>query len=239
MILYVNGDSHSAGAEAVNSYAFAQDDPLYWALGRQPHPDNERVSYGCELANMMNAIFHCDAESASSNQRIIRTTWDYITSEQKPNYIVIGWSTWERAEFSDPTTGIVWQVNAGGVGEDWPAWLKDAYPKYISEIDWATEMRQSYDKIYKFHLDLTRKGIRHLFFNTYSHFDELHIDKKFNWDNCYIDPYNPNGTYYQWCVQHGFKTVRPDSYHFGADAHAAWAKFLYNQIVHNELTRPA
>ena len=79
MILYVNGDSHSAAAEAVNSYCFANDDPLYYALGRRPHPDNERVSYGCNIANELNAILHCDAESASSNTRIIRTTKDCIT----------------------------------------------------------------------------------------------------------------------------------------------------------------
>jgi len=40
MILYVNGDSHTAGAEAVNSHAFADDDPAYKHLGRLPHPDN-------------------------------------------------------------------------------------------------------------------------------------------------------------------------------------------------------
>lgn len=235
-ILYVNGDSHSAGAEAVNSYAFAEDDPLYYALGRQPHPDNERASYGCQLANMMHAILHCDAESAGSNHRIIRTTWEYL-KEQTPDFVVIGWSTWERKEFTDAETGKVWQVNAGGIGEDWPQWLKDAYPKYISEIDWVAEMRQSYDRIYRFHLDLSHKGIKHLFFNTYSHFDELHVGRKFDWGNCYVDPYNPKGTYYEWCIQRGFKTVRPDSYHFGPDAHAGWAEFLYNQIVHNELTR--
>ena len=60
MILYVNGDSHSAGAEAVNPYCFAIDDPLYWGLGRRPHPDNERVSYGCQLANKLGAVLHCD-----------------------------------------------------------------------------------------------------------------------------------------------------------------------------------
>ena len=72
MILYVNGDSHSAGAEAVNDYCFAEDDPFYYALGRIPHPDNERASYGCNIANELFAILHCDAESASSNSRIIR-----------------------------------------------------------------------------------------------------------------------------------------------------------------------
>ena len=44
MILYVNGDSHTAGAEAVNPYAFAEDDPNLTHLGRLPHPDNLAVS---------------------------------------------------------------------------------------------------------------------------------------------------------------------------------------------------
>ena len=236
MILYVNGDSHSAGAEAVNSYAFAKDDPLYYALGRQPHPDNERVSYGCQLANMMNAVLHCDAESASSNQRIIRTTWEYI-KDHVPDFVVIGWSTWERKEFADPETGITWQVNAGGIGEDWPAWLKDLYPKYISAVDWAAEMKRSESEIYQFHQDLTRQGVRHLFFNTYNYFDETCTGIKFDWNDCYVDPYNPNGTYHAWCIQNGFKTVNSNSYHFGPDAHAAWAKLLYNQIIQMELTR--
>lgn len=236
MILYVNGDSHSAGAEAVNAHAFACDDPLYWALGRQPHPDNERASYGCQLANMMHAVLHCDAESASSNHRIIRTTWEYLDT-QSPDFVVIGWSTWERKEFYDKATDLNWQVNAGGVGEDWPAWLKDLYPQYVREIDWPYEMHSAHLKIHQFHVDLASRGIRHLFFNTYNHFDELHTGQKFDWNNCYVDPYNPTGTYYAWCIQNGFKPVRPDSYHFGPDAHAAWAEFLYNQIVHNELTR--
>ena len=40
MILYVNGDSHAAAAEAVNPHAWAMDDGLFYGLGRMPHPDN-------------------------------------------------------------------------------------------------------------------------------------------------------------------------------------------------------
>ena len=43
MMLYVNGDSHTAGAEAVNSHAFAEDDPDLFYLGRAPHPENLAV----------------------------------------------------------------------------------------------------------------------------------------------------------------------------------------------------
>ena len=242
MILYVNGDSHSAGAEAVNTYCFAEDDSKYRTLGRLPHPDNLAVSYGQILANKMNCQLHCDAESASSNHRIIRTTWEYFTGIQglpagRADFVVIGWSTWERKEFQDPATGIAWQVNAGGIGADWPLWLKEQYPKFISELDWSNEMRMAHSKVHQFHLDLKRKGIRHLVFNTYSYFDAAHLGQTYTWDNCYLEPYNPKGTYYEWCIDKGFEPVSKNSYHFGADAHAAWAEHLYTQIVQMCLTQ--
>lgn len=235
MILYVNGDSHSAGAEAVNDFAFAEDDPKYRGLKRMPHPDNLEVSYGQVLAKKMGANLVCDAESASSNHRIIRTMWEYLKTET-PDYIIIGWSTWERKEFRDSFTGINWQVNAGGIGEDWPQWLKEQYPAYISEIDWNRETIMAHNKIHQCHISLQQKNIPHLFFNTYSYFD-IAIERGLEWNGCYLDPYSANGTYYNWCMQNGFPPVKPNSYHFGPDAHRAWAEHLYAQIVHKLLTR--
>ena len=97
MILYVNGDSHSAGAEAVNQHCFAKDDTNYRHLGRVPHPDNESVSYGALLADNLNLTLQCSAESGGSNTRIIRTTRDYLKNNPTPTAIIIGWATWERA----------------------------------------------------------------------------------------------------------------------------------------------
>ena len=82
MILYVNGDSHTAGAEAVNAYAFAEDDPKLYYLGRLPHPENLQVTWGKLLSLALNAGFQCDAESASSNARILRTTRAWIAKQK-------------------------------------------------------------------------------------------------------------------------------------------------------------
>jgi hypothetical protein len=233
MILYVNGDSNSAGAEAVNSYCFAEDDPLYWGLGRQPHPNNLRVSYGCELANMMYAILHCDAESASSNDRIIRTTHDYLKQNQKPDLIIIGWATWEREEWWHEPTQRYWQVNAGGIGEDWPNDIKDRYKSYITNLDIAQSITRAIDNIWALHTELDNQNIKHLFFNC---FEPLSGIPKADWDGCYLEPYNPKLTYYNWLIEKGFKTVNPNSYHFGPDAHYAWAEFLYQTLVQKNLT---
>lgn len=232
MILYVNGDSHSAGAEAVNTYSFARDDSLYWNMDREPHPDNLRVSYGCELANMLGAILQCDAESASSNDRIVRTTYDSLDIV-KPELVIIGWSTWEREEWWHEGTQRYWQVNAGGIGEDWPTEIKDQYRGYITNLNYEHAVRNAHGKIHQLHRYLVDQKIPHIFFNTFEPFSNL---PKFDWSNSYIHPYDPEYTYYNWLKSHGFKTVRPDSYHFGPDAHRAWAEFLYQNYVQTLLT---
>lgn len=233
MILYVNGDSHSAGAEAVNPYAFAEDDPLYWALGRQPHPDNVRVSYGCEIANMMDAVLHCDAESASSNDRIIRTTKQYIEEGNEPDLIIIGWSTWEREEWLDEETGRYWQVNAGGVGHDWPDWAKEKYKDWVLDLDYAYKQEEANWKIWALDRYLRDHGIKHYFFNT---FDSLWVGNEFDFGISYLQPYDREYTYTNWLKAQGFNTVSSNSYHFGPDAHRAWAKYLYQNLVQNFLT---
>ena len=223
MILYVNGDSHSAGAEAVNSYCFAEDDPFYHALGRIPHPDNERVSYGCNIANELFAVLHCDAESASSNTRIIRTTRNYLKNN-RPDAVIIGWSTWEREEWLHD--GIYWQVNAGGIGHDWPNEIKEKYHDYIANLDWHRATSQAHDQIFELHTELSDLKIPHLFFNTYNDFSN---QSRKDWHNSYIDPYDPNMTYWKWLTNCGFESNQ--SYHFRADAHRKWAEFLLPHLT--------
>jgi hypothetical protein len=218
VILYVNGDSHSAGAESVNNYCFAEDDPLYHALGRVPHPDNERASYGCDIANKLSAVLYCDAESASSNNRIIRTTREYLKNNI-PDFVIIGWSTWEREEWLHD--GVYWQVNAGGIGYDWPIPIKEKYKDYISNLNWLEKTNNAHAQIHEFHTELLDLGIPHLFFNTYNDFS---TQDQANWNNSYVDPYNPNMTYWKWLTNQGFQSN--PSYHFRADAHRKWAEFL-------------
>ena len=78
MLLYTNGDSHTAGAETVSYFCFAEDDTRYRHLGRQPHPDCIKLSYGYKLSQKLGAEFATGAESASSNDRIIRSTREYL-----------------------------------------------------------------------------------------------------------------------------------------------------------------
>ena len=218
MILYVNGDSHSAGAEAVNTYCFAKDDPNLRLSGRKPHPNNLAVSYGQRLADSLGYDLVCQAESASSNDRILRTTRDYLKSNT-PDLVIIGWSTWEREEwfYNDQ----YWQVNAGGIGEDWPDAVKQRYRDWIHSIDYHKKEQEEHDKIWQLHLDLA--DIPHLFFNSYLAF---RFTDKQDWGINYLGPYDKNQTYYHWLSNQGYKTVNPNSYHHGASAHQIWANHL-------------
>jgi hypothetical protein len=236
MLLYVNGDSHTAGAEAVNPYVFACDDGTgdMWRWGKRPHPDNERVSWGYQLSNRLECDYINDSESASSNYRIMRTTRDWIKDNSRfwsDLLVVIQWSTWERQEWL--IDGEYYQVNASGVDEV-PANHQLRYKQWIIDIDWTECTRFWHDEIWRLHQELRHWGIRHLFFNGNSHFGDLDLDKH-DWQNQYLDPYSVSGTYDQILRQNSFQTVNETSWHFGSDAHCFWAKYLLQYISANKI----
>ena len=232
MLLYINGDSHSAGSELAlgvdnNLVAFKGDDGKYWRTLGTPqamdaHPECIKLSYGVTLAKKLKYNYLCDAVPGGSNQRIFRR---FTELDIKPDLVVIGWSTWERTEFYDEVNNRWWQISAHE-GKDWPETIKYKYKEYITKLDWDACMAQSHSMIYQLHLELQEKSIPHIFFNTYSYFNTNSITPV-DWNNCYIDPYNPNGTFFNWCKNNGFKTVTENSFHYGKDAHDAWANYLY------------
>ena len=86
MILYVNGDSHSAGTGL-----------------------NVNESYPALLADYLNAQLINQSFSGASNQRILRTTREFLETT-RPDVVVIGWSTWEREEWEH--RGNFYNVNS-------------------------------------------------------------------------------------------------------------------------------
>jgi hypothetical protein len=228
MILYVNGDSHTAAAEAVNPHAFAEDDPLLFHLGRQPHPDNLAASWGKQLADRLGYTLYCDAESASSNDRIIRTTKQYL-AKNKPDLVIIQWSTWEREEWI--IKGEHFQVNASGI-DHVPANHQNYYKNYIANIDWQSKTFSAHQRIWDFHKLLLKQNIPHVFFNGNTSFET--VVQRFDWGSSFIDPYEQHGTYHSQ-LNKLFSTVNPDSYHYGPEAHMHWANTLYQYLVDNHL----
>lgn len=231
MILYVNGDSHAAGAEAAVPHSWAKDDEFFWGLGQRPHPENERVSFGCELANQLYAILQCDAQAGGSNARIIRTTREWLHAQDRVDdiFVVLQWSTWEREEWLYENQW--WQVNASGI-DHVPHGLEERYKKFILDVDWRTAREAAHEEIWQFHQELKLNKVRHVMFNGNNHFGGL---PPRDWGINYIGPYDPAQTYDSVLRSCGFTTVRPESWHFGADAHCFWGNYLLQYINNNQL----
>ncbi len=236
MILYVNGDSHTAGAEAVNPHVFAEDDGQLYHLGRRPHPENFAVSWGWELSRRMNSECYCDAESASSNDRIIRTTRKWIAENSQRldrTVFAIQWSTWEREEWLHDD--VYWQVNASGI-DDVPLELQARYKQFVVDVDWDRCVQDSHTKIWDFHQELKAQNIRHVFFNGNSHFGAIQHQK--DWGVNYLAPYDAQMTYDQLLKNNGFATVSPESWHFGPAAHSFWANYMLQYMLSNQIVTP-
>jgi hypothetical protein len=136
MILYVNGCSHTAAAEAAVSYGWAVDDGQYWRRGKEPHPANLAVSYGRHVADALGAELVCDASAGGSNDRIIRTTKSWIENNPdklKDTFMILQWTTWEREEWL--YQGTWYQVNASGI-DIVPDELQERYKNYVVNVDW-------------------------------------------------------------------------------------------------------
>jgi hypothetical protein len=227
LLVYVNGDSHAAAAEAVNGCATAGDDPQYKFLKRLPHPDNIRVSFGQLTADNLHGELYCDAESGASNARILRTTREYIKSNT-PDLIIIGWSTWEREEWL--INGEYHQISVGSkVDSD----LEGPYKTWLTNIKSNQQLCESAQTdIWQLHLELEERQIPHLFFNCFSN---LQVNNQKDWGSCYIGPYNQTDTYWDWCLAQGFLPTK--YYHFRFDAHMAWANHLTKIINESIITK--
>lgn len=236
MILYVNGDSHTAAAEATNPYAFANDDKAYFYMGRAPHPDNLKASWGRLLANHLQTSFYCGAESASSNARIIRTSRNWL-DETYPKFndellMIIQWSSWEREEWL--IDGEYYQINQSGV-DCVPEDYQEEYKAFVANVDWDKKYKDAHESIWDFHCELADKGIKHIFFNGNRHFFSKSIDRKKSWGNNYVHPYDPTQTFDAVLQAAGYKTVSPDSWHYGRTAHSHWSRHLLNYILENDI----
>ena len=238
MILYVNGDSHAAAAEAAVPHGWACDDgdPTIQRLGKRPHPENDKVSFGYRLSHDLGWAYINDSQSGGSNPRIVRTTNQFLNAHagrESELFVLIQWTTWEREEWL--IDGEHYQVNASG-SDTVPKSHQQIYKQWIIDIDWSRKAQEWHRTIWKYHRHLERRQIKHLFFNADTSFQGWIESSKFaRWNRCYLDPYSESGTYQKILKHHGFQCQPPFNYHFGADAHCFWSKFLLQYIVDNNL----
>jgi len=217
-VIYVNGDSHSAGAEIINGYCFAADDRRYVAWGSRAHPEAIPHTYGYKIAQALNQPFFLEAESASSNARILRTTQKTIseTKDKSKLFVIIGWATWEREEW-EYQDGYI-QITASGT-DSVPESMLEEYKEWVIKQTREECKRKKElwsQKIAQFSKELDDQNIKHLFFHT--------------------------NEYTQYLNEQGYQTIN-GGYHFGIDAHTAWYKYLLPKVqaqyqIKTGLTQP-
>jgi hypothetical protein len=210
MILYVNGDSHSAGVEA----------------GGPNH------SYGKHLADALGYDFICDAQGGCSNDRIIRTSLEYLKNNT-PDLIVIGWTDWQRTEWE--LDGELISVNASGLSSVPPVWA-ERYKQWVVDRagfdNFAQDALMWHARIWEFHLHLESKNIPHVFFHCWSAFHSVvqySNQPPGDWGASFLEPYDLYKNYAHLLLEQGF-THTPNHIHFGADAHIWWAKYLLTKL---------
>lgn len=233
MKLIVNGDSHAAGAEAANTFAFAEDDSQYFYLGRSPHPDNKRVAWSTRLAASLRASLFLEAESASSNARIMRTTREFLNRvDSTGSLVIVQWSTWERQEWL--IDGVYYQINASGI-DDVPESHQEQYKEFVRTVDWHQCTKQAHQEIYQFHQELVNQNIEHVFFNGDTSFAAIPESERLDWGHHYMSPYDADGTYSAVLRNNGYETVSRKSYHFGAESHRFWSRYMLQYIKEHNL----
>ena len=208
MILYVNGDSHSQG------------------VGVQIHESYPVIvakEFGLDIVN--------EAQTGASNARILRTSKEYLASQQTPDLVIIGWSTWEREEWQYENT--YFNVNSSG-HDPLPKILEHSYKKWVIEQTPEILNKKSshwHKEIFQFHKELLQKNIKHIFFNCMYNF--FQIEDKLDWDMNFIGPYDNDSSYYWWLTQQGYESDK--WYHFRASGHQAWGNRLISYIKEHKL----
>lgn len=227
MILYANGDSHTAGHGIV-----VQDSGPDFL----PHPQNLQHSFAACLAETLGWHLICEARSGGSLDRCIRTTRDFLGRSRDDVFVLIGVPSFEREEWHWQDQW--YQINASGY-EAYPKELQDRYQQWVlgfEDFDFYDRQVEIHQKMCDFNLELRQRNVPHLFFNTAQCFE---LDGRFDahdWQGCYVEPYgswDSDGVFWNWCLAKGF--AKDGWGHFGKDAHASWSQLLLDYV--NDLVR--
>jgi len=212
MILYVNGDSHSLGA-------------IKYGDTVKPFAKYVAEKYNLDIRN--------DAEKANGASRIIRTTKEYFAKNSNEAFVLIGWGTWDREEWT--YNNIHYNVAVGWY-KHLPEPLMGKYYRWAEQQNYDTLVEKSkivHNEIYNFHNWLKQRNIAHLFFNCMYTFQGIESKHEQDWNNNYLAPYDSTLSYV-WHLKNK-KYEHDHWYHFPQEAHEEWAKVLIKHIAQNDL----
>lgn len=220
MFFYFNGDSNTAGTELDN-------------------PQNESIA-AC-VAHAFGAQYLNHSVPGAGCDQILASTRAYINfcknTRQWPDFVMIGWTDWNRQDYF--YSGNTYSINS----------LKLQYPEKVdsarvdhfdsikSNTSYNAAMAVYYNNaIYNLHQELNYYKIFHLFFNATESLNQYSINSvdldplKFDWKNCYYEPYVREHAFRSYCENKKYPHITPGFYHYQAHAHAEWAELLCDHI---------
>jgi|SaaInlV_120m_DNA_4_1040238.scaffolds.fasta_scaffold19490_2 hypothetical protein len=223
MILYANGDSNTAGAE-LSDY---------------------NNSFVVQISDYLNMQLVNEAMGGHGNDYIMRSTKEWLSANNKPDLLIIGWTSPEREEWYH--NGQYYHVNPSIVRrnskpgytervEDAPVELKAKHKEWILNNTWESMVKKStewHDKIWLFHNELLSQNIKHLFFNaTHQFFADKHL-KQMDWDGYFLGAYTDSDVYLHYLTKKG--CTQTANSHFLEDGHKEWTKVLLSALSTNKL----
>lgn len=216
MKIYFNGDSNVAGTELKN--------PL-------------RDGMAPKFAEYFNADIINGAKPGASNDWIYDTTMLYLSNNQLPDLVIIGWTDFSRMQwFID---NQFYEINHIGVSINLPEKYQNRYQYWKDHVQldgmWNWVMSSYWhNKIYNLHSILNYKKIPHLFFNAFDYFKvEQHY--RMDWDHSYLEPYSEELIYTKYCNRNGYPEITPGWHHYPPEAHQHWAELMYNHIKQHNI----
>lgn len=221
MRILVNGDSNMCGEEL----------------------EDRSSGIAPQVAQMLGADCNNLSLSGSSNDRIYDSTMNYILTQPKPDFVLIGWSEMCRVQwFLDDvhSSGEFVEINNLGVGRrEYPASYArrlEHWHEISNNLEFRTHLSYYWhERIYNLHKFLQSRHIKHLFFHAFHDFKILDVGDQLDWNNCFMDPYNWDNTYIHWCASHGYDEITPGWYHYEPMAQRAWAERIVDHVKRHNI----
>lgn len=159
-ILYVNGCSHSAGAELA-----------YVGSNREPY--DLKNSWGGILADRYDLLHINDANSGQSNNSILTSSICNIfkllkTFKSSEILVIIGWSSFDRTEYvyENKLYRFVPGCHELPFFKTWPKPIQDAFITYIQTTDYTYNMNKFALEYFNLVNFLKINNIDYYFFNS-------------------------------------------------------------------------
>jgi len=187
MILYVNGAEHTSAVRARHHFTYADDDPRFIYMGKQPHPENLELGFARRLNTVLKTSILNEARPYVSNSYIMRTTRAYLEKNKlskEKQFILIHWAPFDRDEFLIDNR---YYPVCASMDLEIPKSLEKKYKRFKRTYDEEQTQKYWHHQFWLLHKELKENNIPHLFAMESSSLGLL--KRKHNWGDNFIDPY--------------------------------------------------